>query len=368
MALPSATATGRPRRTCSDKCRSRARRDRERQTARSTARQAGRCETALAGHACDRPAAFVLVVDGTEMKVCRTCREPTLALLVGQGVGATAIEVRAVTAERMAPAPDSSPSRTVKVLLIEDDDRVSSALVPAMQRRGFDIRCAATGKDGLRDARLHDFDVVLLDLGLPDMDGIEVLRRLNRTCDTPVIVVTARSEESARILGLSSGAADYLVKPYDFGELIVRIRKAVRAKTPLPGVYEDAVLRVDLLRREVHVGGHAVALTSQEFKVLTLLIQSPGVPVATETIHAHLTRSDTAAARQSRLVTVYIGMLRNKISVSPLGRDLIVNVRGIGYSYQPPRTPATTSRIGYSHADRFLATPNPQTGPHDHSA
>lgn len=351
--LPPVSDTGRPRKFCSNRCRSRARRERQRQTQLTTARKSRLCETELAGHACDRAAMYVLVVDGAELRVCQECRDPTLALLVGQGAAATAIEVRRVGVVTLEQAP-AGPVQG-RVLLIEDDDRVSQALVPVLRRRGFDMVWAATGSAGLREAIVRSLDVILLDLGLPDMDGIKLLRTLREASNVPVIVVSARGDVVDRVLGLDNGAHDYLVKPYDLDELVARMRNVMRqeAKSSVE-VYDDGVLQVVHTLREVRIGREVVKLSEREFRLLALLIRSAGTPLTAVAIAAHVWSETEAPIDGKRSVTVLVAVLRSKLSARGLAPDAIVTAHGIGYYYQPPRPATAGPRIGYSHTDRLL--------------
>jgi CheY-like chemotaxis protein len=174
---------------------------------------------------------------------------------------------------------------------------------------------ASTGEAGLHAATSQDPDVILLDLGLPDMDGMDLLRRFNSVVDIPVIIVTARGQPDDRALGLNTGAADYIVKPYDVGELIARMRRVIRNKVRQPEIYDDGVLRLDHNRRNAHVDGEAVAVSRREFQVLALLVRSPRTPGTDSDAHlgglghqravgqsdSRLDRAYRHAAHQARL-------------------------------------------------------------------
>lgn len=165
------------------------------------------------------------------------------------------------------------------ILLVEDDDRIAAALRPALHRHGMTTTRLSRGR-GVVD-ELSGVDVVLLDLGLPDVDGVDVCRAIRAVSEVPVIVVSARGEVDDRILGLHSGADDYLVKPYDIGELVARVhavyrRRRVEAASTADDVVQVDDVRVDLARHAVSVGDRPVPLTRKEFQVLALLASSGG--------------------------------------------------------------------------------------------
>jgi DNA-binding response OmpR family regulator len=218
----------------------------------------------------------------------------------------------------------------VRVLLVEDDDRVAEALVPALTRRGFTVDRQATGRGTLD--RLAGVDVVLLDLGLPDVDGVTLCRNIRAASDVAIIVVSARGEIDDRILGLHAGADDYLVKPYDVGELVARVHAVRRRRGDPVGVggtgtevFETADVRVDLGRHEVTVAGEVVALSRKEFQVLALVMAAGGAVCTRERILAEVWGRTWAGA--NRTLDVHVATLRTK-----LGRPaLLETVRGVGY-------------------------------------
>ncbi|TQM80263.1 DNA-binding response OmpR family regulator [Saccharothrix saharensis] len=218
----------------------------------------------------------------------------------------------------------------MRVLLVEDDDRVAEALVPALTRRGFTVDRQATGRGTLD--RLTGVDVVLLDLGLPDVDGVTLCRHIRAASDVAIIVVSARGEIDDRILGLHAGADDYLVKPYDVGELVARVHAVRRRRGDPVGaggtgteVFEVADVRVDLARHEVTVAGEPVALSRKEFQVLALVVAAGGAVCTRERILAEVWGRTWAGA--NRTLDVHVATLRTK-----LGRpSLLETVRGVGY-------------------------------------
>ncbi|CCH33424.1 response regulator transcription factor [Actinosynnema sp. NPDC047251] len=355
--LPDSTETGRPRKFCSDRCRSRAHRVRKHETGRAAARQARQCDVEVAGHRCERAAAFVLTVDGRELKVCPACRELALAFLVGQGASATAVEARPVAGAATGPARAAPGQQGQgRVLVIEDDARVIDALSTILRQRGYEVVAARDGRTGLREALTRRPDLVLLDLGLPDIDGITLLRTLRAASDVPVVVVTARGEIDDIALGLDIGADDYIVKPCDVGELLARIRRAMRAATaPTGQVYDDGVLRVDLRLSEVSVGGTAITLSRREFRLVEFLVRSAGTVQSLDAIIAHVWADAGVVASHKRHLTVLVSVLRSKLAGAGLSVATIVTAHGLGYYYQPPNRPAPSPRIGFGHAERLLA-------------
>ncbi|MET0188001.1 MAG: response regulator transcription factor [Pseudonocardia sediminis] len=220
------------------------------------------------------------------------------------------------------------------ILLIEDDDRVAAALRPALHRHGMTTTRLDHGR-GAVDS-LDGVDVVLLDLGLPDIDGMDVCRAIREVSEVPVLVVTARGEVDDRILGLHSGADDYLVKPYDIGELVARVhavhrRRRVPAGSGADGAVEDTVeigdVRVDLDRHLVVVAGENVTLTRKEFQVLAMLARADGAVCTRSQIVAEVWGKSWPGA--NRTLDVHVATLRTK-----LGRaELVQTVRGVGYRF-----------------------------------
>ncbi|SFS51633.1 response regulator transcription factor [Saccharopolyspora flava] len=214
----------------------------------------------------------------------------------------------------------------MRVLLVEDDDGVANALVDVLDSHGHRTTRVARGADALLQHREHD--LVLLDLGLPDTDGLEVLRKLRRIGPIPVVVLTARGEERSVVRGLRSGADDYLVKPVRMAELLARIEAVARRGRHLsPGSesVEVADVRIDLRTRRVQVAGQEVELTRKEFDVLAILASEAGTAVSRQRLMDEVWGDAYLAV--SRSLDVHIAQLRAK-----LGRpDLLVTIRGFGY-------------------------------------
>ncbi|MEU0440282.1 response regulator transcription factor [Streptomyces sp. NPDC006186] len=240
----------------------------------------------------------------------------------------------------------------MRVLLIEDDDRVAGPLVEGLHRFGFTVHRARTGQEGLAAG---DSDMVLLDLGLPDMDGIEVCRTLRTRSQVPIIMITARSDEVDRVLGLEIGADDYLSKPFGVRELIARIR-AVARRTQIPygpvgaapsgqpaagvgaparGVQHIGPLTVDRRTRQVRLDGTPVALSPKEFDLLACLADDPGAVCTRQHILDRVWQPNYFGP--TKTLDVHIAALRRKLGDSAW----IDTVRGVGFRLQPPPgTPA----------------------------
>ncbi|MDA3626889.1 response regulator transcription factor [Saccharopolyspora oryzae] len=216
----------------------------------------------------------------------------------------------------------------MRVLLVEDDDGVADALVDVLAAHGHRPTRVTRGADAL--TRHRDHDLVLLDLGLPDADGLDVLRKLRRIGPVPVVVLTARGEERMVVRGLRSGADDYLVKPVRMAELVARIEAVARRGRPLAADAEEVQVddvQVDLRTRRVRVAGHDVELTPKEFDVLAVLAREAGSAVSRQRLMDEVWGDAYLAV--SRSLDVHIAQLRAK-----LGRpELLVTIRGFGYRF-----------------------------------
>ncbi|WP_436739270.1 response regulator transcription factor [Streptomyces sp. BBFR102] len=230
----------------------------------------------------------------------------------------------------------------MRLLLVEDDNHVAGALSAILARHGFRVTHARSGEEALTallPAGGPPFGVVLLDLGLPDQDGYEVCGKIRARSAVPVIMVTARADVRSRIHGLNLGADDYVVKPYDTGELLARIHAVARrnqpgdtdgAAAPAPGTLALGAVRVELPTRRVTVDGEAVALTRKEFDLLALLVQRPGVVFRREQIISEVWR--TSWEGTGRTLEVHVASLRSKLRRPAL----IETVRGVGYRLVDP--------------------------------
>ncbi|WP_280386505.1 response regulator transcription factor [Nocardia wallacei] len=218
----------------------------------------------------------------------------------------------------------------MRLAVVEDDEGVGEALIEALQARGHEAELERRGADILLAHR--GYDVIILDLGLPDMDGLQVLRQLRRVSSVPVVILTARDDERSIVRGLHAGADDYLVKPPRIAELIARLevvtrRTAVRA-APAPEVVVSRDVRVDLAAREVHVGGSPITLTHKEFELLRILVEQPGSAVSRQQLMDRIWGDAFLAV--SRALDVHMASLRSKLDRP----GLITTIRGYGYRWE----------------------------------
>jgi DNA-binding response OmpR family regulator len=214
----------------------------------------------------------------------------------------------------------------VHVLLVEDDDAIAQPLARGLEREGFEVTRVATGSAAIA----HDpVDLVLLDLGLPDLDGYEVCRTLRSRSSVPIIVITARGDEVDRVIGLELGADDYLVKPFGFRELVARIRAVTRrALAGAPSSSEPTTvgpLAIDTRRRRVWVGGREVTLTRKEFDLLALLAEDPGATRTRDEILQQVW--DPHWYGPTKTLDVHVASLRRKLG----DPTLVETVRGVGF-------------------------------------
>jgi DNA-binding response OmpR family regulator len=211
---------------------------------------------------------------------------------------------------------------SASVLVVEDDPGIATQLVRGLSRGGYAVDHVTTGRDALDRA---DPDVVLLDLGLPDGDGVDICRRLRGRSEVAIIVVTARGEEPERVLALDAGADDYLVKPFGLAELLARIRAVLRRVHPGGGMLRHGPLVMDVRARKVAVNGHEVALTPKEFDILECLATAPGQVVSRQEILE--SAWDAHWYGPTKVLDVHVAALRRKLGVP----GLIEAVYGKGF-------------------------------------
>lgn len=218
----------------------------------------------------------------------------------------------------------------MKILIVEDDTRLADALSAYLRRGGYTTQQVGDGEAAL-SAIGPDTEAVILDLGLPDVDGIDLCRRIRSMSAVPILIATARSNVEARIKGLRAGADDFVVKPYDVLELIARIEavtRRTRASPMLAGestVIEIDGVSIDLPRRLVFADGHPVDLTPKEFDILAVLARYPGVTTPRDRIIREVWETDWSGF--SRSLEVHVASIRRKLSRP----ELIATVRGVGY-------------------------------------
>ena len=220
------------------------------------------------------------------------------------------------------------------VLVIEDDTSLRRALRTSLKARGFEVVESPNAEEGLVLVADDRTDVVLLDLGLPDLDGVEALRRMRSFSDVPVVVLTARDRQQDKIEALDAGADDYVTKPFDVEELLARVRAVLRRvpqPSSAPAVLHIDALEIDLVRKQVRLGGDVVHLTKTELALLEQLVTQPGKLLT----HEHLLRQvwGQGYGSESNYLRVYVGQLRRKLGDDAANPRLIVTEPGIGYRW-----------------------------------
>ncbi|HET7743731.1 MAG TPA: response regulator transcription factor [Gaiellaceae bacterium] len=225
------------------------------------------------------------------------------------------------------------------ILLVDDEESIQTLLTYPLERDGYRVVQARDGDEALRRFEEENVDLVVLDVMLPRLDGLEVCKRLRAESSVPIIMLTARGEELDKVLGLELGADDYITKPFSIREFRSRVRALLRrAVTPHLGrerleVVERGELRIDVPRRTVEVRGEAVQLTFIEFEMLVLLASSPGVVFSRRELLERLRGS--ADYREPRTIDVHVRHLREKIERDPGDPELILTIRGAGYRFKP---------------------------------
>ncbi len=214
------------------------------------------------------------------------------------------------------------------VLVIDDEPGIVDFVELGLRQEGFQVTSASTGTEGLRHVRADPPDVVILDVGLPDADGFELLTVIRAELDVPVIMLTARGELEDRVRGLELGADDYIAKPFHFAELLARVRAHLRRRTPRGEVIRLGDLALDPRRHAVTRGDRNLQLTTREYELLELLLRHHDEVLSKESILERL----WGYAFDDNLVEVYVGYLRRKLGEPPL----IQTLRGAGYVLREP--------------------------------
>jgi two-component system KDP operon response regulator KdpE len=224
-------------------------------------------------------------------------------------------------------------SRRPQILVVDDEPQIQRFLKPALAAAGYDVVRAMDGAEGLAAARANAPDVIVLDLGLPDMDGKEVIALLRRRVETPIIVLSARGEEGEKIAALDLGADDYVAKPFGIGELLARIRVALRSTVRVDAAPATRLvagdLTVDLDAHRVTRAGEPVKLTPKEFDLLVALLRAGGRVLTHRALLARVWGA--GHTEDTQYLRVFVGQLRQKLERDPAEPALIVTEPGVGY-------------------------------------
>jgi DNA-binding response OmpR family regulator len=231
-------------------------------------------------------------------------------------------------------------ARSPSILVVDDEESIQKLLTYPLEREGFEVVQARDGEEALDRFREGSFDLVVLDLALPRLDGLEVCRRLRASSTVPIIMLTARDDEVDKVLGLELGADDYITKPFSIREFRSRVRALLRRArlTPAEGTDEAIELdgvRIDLARRAVQVEDRDVELTYLEFELLRTLAMHPGRVFSRQTLLEKLWGGSDY--RDPRTIDVHVRHLREKIEADPSDPRHILTVRGVGYRFREPR-------------------------------
>lgn len=221
----------------------------------------------------------------------------------------------------------------MRILVIEDDPKIASFIVNGLKQSGFAVDQSADGEDGLARAQTISYDAAVVDIMLPKLDGLSLVRELrNKSVRTPVLILSAKASVDDRVRGLQAGGDDYLTKPFAFSELLARVQALIRRATQTPEPTRLAVgdLSMDLLKREVHRGDEKIELQPREFALLEYLMRHTGRPVTKTMILEHI--FDYSFDPQTNVVDVLVHRLRSKVDK---GRGMIHTIRGVGYVLRP---------------------------------
>jgi len=234
----------------------------------------------------------------------------------------------------------------MRFLVVEDEKRIADFLQRGLESAGYAVDVAGDGQAALDLVHGTDYDLIILDMMLPDMDGLKVLEKVrNRKTSPPVLILSARGTVSDRVAGLETGADDYLVKPFAFAELLARVRVLLRRGQPTPEKLQLGDLLLDTIRRRVTRGGEPIDLAPKEFSILEYMLRNQGRPLSRTMIVEHVWDMDYDGL--TNIVDVYIRHLRSKID-DRWPTKLIHTVRGIGYKLELPDEYANTGTNGGS--------------------
>jgi heavy metal response regulator len=231
----------------------------------------------------------------------------------------------------------------MRFLVVEDEKRIADFLQRGLASAGYAVDVAGAGQAALENIHSTDYDLIILDMMLPDMDGLQVLEKIrNRKTSPPVLILSARGTVNDRVKGLETGADDYLVKPFAFAELLARVRVLLRRGQPALEKLQLGDLALDTVRRRVTRAGETIDLAPKEFSILEYMMRNPGRPLSRTMIVEHVWDMDYDGL--TNIVDVYIRHLRSKIDDRwPI--KLIHTVRGIGYKLETPEEAAASQRF-----------------------
>ncbi|HZK16448.1 MAG TPA: response regulator transcription factor [Solirubrobacterales bacterium] len=229
------------------------------------------------------------------------------------------------------------PNGSTRILLVDDEQSVQTLLSYPLRKDGYHVTSALDGREALERFEEARFDLVVLDLMLPKLDGVEVCRQLRRSSQVPIIMLTAKGSETDKVAGLEVGADDYITKPFSMREFRSRVKAALRrsrmaSDPPDEEPIEHAALRIDPARRLVTLNGNEVAATYVEFEILNALARSPGKVLSRETLLERVWGDSDY--RDPRTVDVHIRHLREKIETDPKQPEYLFTVRGVGYRFR----------------------------------
>ena len=232
---------------------------------------------------------------------------------------------------------NESAANKPTALIVDDEVQIRRLLRVCLEANGYRVVEAATGQEGITEAAQRRPDVVILDLGLPDMDGVTVLKRLREWSRVPVVVLSVRDREDDKIAALDNGADDYVTKPFSTGELLARLRVAQRHAQPAPelAVFRTGSLEVDLTARVVRRQGKEVKLTATEYSLLRLFVQHAGKVLT----HRQILREvwGPTYVEQTHYLRVYMAHLREKLEANPAQPELFITESGVGYRFVETR-------------------------------
>ena len=238
-------------------------------------------------------------------------------------------------------------AQKTKILVVDDEPKIRMFIRANLQARGYDVYLAQDGIEALEVAARVLPDVIVLDVGMPGMDGIEVRRKIREWADTPIIILSVKEDEKIKVRALDEGADDYITKPFSLEELLARVRVALRhaAGTPVAAriVFTAGDLEVDMTKRVAHLRGELIKLTRTEYELLAYLINNIGKVLSHNEILQNVWGPEYGG--ESEYVRVFIGQLRRKIEDDPSNPQFIVTVPRIGYRFVNPEQPQPTEHV-----------------------